>query len=258
VDVIGGHPFYVQLLGEALVASGPPLDEQSLKSALQDLLFSRTGRLALYFENEFHRLVGRATYLAAALQALADGPQRLTDVAETIGAASGATASYLERLGDAVKRNDEGRYELADATFGLWLRWSRPGGTVVPMRLVGDEAERAVAEYLARMGFELVYQSRGSRGAFDLLATRGAAQLGVQVKRSPLPLRFSLADWNRMEADAERFRWRWVVAAVTPEGQIAIMDPSLATCGQEARLDDSASISNILLWLERRSERPGI
>jgi Holliday junction resolvase len=244
----------VQLLGEALVASGPPLDEQSLKSALQDLLFSRTGRLALYFENEFHRLVGRATYLAATLQALADGPQRLTDVAETIGAASGATATYLERLGDAVKRNDEGRYELADATFGLWLRWSRPGGTVVPMRLVGDEAERAVAEYLARMGFELVYQSRGSRGAFDLLATRGAAQLGVQVKRSSLPLRFSLTDWNRMEADAERFRWRWVVAAVTPEGQIAIMDPSLATCGQEARLDDSASISNILLWLERRSE----
>ena len=48
--------------------------------------------------------------------------------------------------------------------------------------------ERVVAEHLARSGFELVYQSRGSRGAFDLLATRGAQQLGVQVKRSPLPL----------------------------------------------------------------------
>jgi hypothetical protein len=39
---------------------------------------------------------------------------------------------------------------LADATFGLWLQWRQPGGTVLPMRLVGDEAELAIATRLAQ------------------------------------------------------------------------------------------------------------
>ena len=38
------------------------------------------------------------------------------------------------------------------------------------MTIVGDEAEQAVAAFLAGLGFDLVYQSRASRGAFDLLA----------------------------------------------------------------------------------------
>lgn len=84
------------------------------------------------------------------------------------------------------------------------------------MGILGDEGEREVAARLAAMGFDLVYQSRASRGAFDLLATRGAAQLGVQVKRSPLPLRFTRARWIRMEAEAARLGWVWVVAAEDP------------------------------------------
>ena len=70
-DVIGGHPFYLQLLGDALTRQ-PRQDEGSaLKQALQELLFSGTGRLALYFENEFQRLAGRSGYLARTLEALA-------------------------------------------------------------------------------------------------------------------------------------------------------------------------------------------
>jgi hypothetical protein len=119
-------------------------------------------------------------------------------VATAISASSGSTVQYVEWLGDAVTRE--------------------PGGNVVPMRLLGDEAERSVAEELARMGFELIYQSRASRGAFDLLAIRGTHLLGIRVKRSALPLRFGAASWNRMAADAERLGWRSLVA-VRPPGE---------------------------------------
>lgn len=253
VDVLGGHPFYLQLLGEALTALAPPYDEAALKQAVQELLFTRAGRLALYFEGQFRLLVGRSTYLAATLAALAARPRRLTDVANEIGARSGETASYLDRLGDAVERRDDGSYALVDRTFGLWLDWRRPGGTVVPMTTLGDDAERKVASSLARMGFDLVYQSRASRGAFDLLATRGASQLGVQVKRRVLPLRFRSEEWSRMEAEARRLGWSWVVAAAPPppDERLLFLDPARARQGAEARLDEAATIDNLLLWLDR-------
>ncbi|MBI2373339.1 MAG: ATP-binding protein [Deltaproteobacteria bacterium] len=254
VDSVGGHPFYLQLLGEALTLRDPPYDEACLKDALQNILFSRTGRLALYFENEYARVVGRSTFLATALSALAKGPRRLSEIATEIGTGSGSTVRYLERLGDAVVRLPDARYGLADPTFGLWLAWRQPGGTVVPMKLVGDEAEIRTAAHLARLGFDLVYQSRASRGAFDLLATRGAIQLGVQVKRSPLPVRFDRAEWARMRAEAERFGWRWAVAVLTPppEERLLILDPERARRTRAGfALDAAAEVENVLAWLDQ-------
>lgn len=249
VNAIGCHPFYLQLLGEALMRQPQPLDEQALKIAVQELLFSPHGRLSLHFELEFNRLVGRSTFLAACLRGLAEGPQRLTDVAKRIGSPTGATVRYLERLGDAVMRDEQEHYLLRNPTFGLWLRWRQPGGSVVPMRILGDEAEKQVVEVLARMGFELIYQSRASRGAFDLLATREAMQLGVQVKRSSLPVRFTRETWNRMEADAQRFGWRWIVAVVTETGECLLLDPTRARIGEEVRLGQDATLTNLLQYL---------
>src|SRR5262249_48925906 len=148
VEVIGARPFYLQMLGDAIVRLDPPYDRSTLKAAVQDLLFSRTGRLSLYFENDFERLVGNSTNLASVLEALAAGPKRLVDVARAIGAPSGQARGYVERLGDAVVRRPYGLYELEDPTFGLWLRWRRPGGSVVPMTVLGEDAERTVAEHL--------------------------------------------------------------------------------------------------------------
>jgi Holliday junction resolvase len=256
VETLGGHPFYLQLLGEALTARARAPGLPDLKDAMQGLLFSRTGRLALYFDHEFQRLVGRSTTLAATLDALAEGPATLTAVAARIRASSGATVHYLERLKDAVVRSAEERYELADPTFAVWLRWRLPGGTVVPMTVVGNEAEQAVARALSAMGFDLVYQSRASRGAFDLLATRGATQLGVQVKRSALPLRFTRAEWSRMVAEGERLHWRWVLAAVDPGGAIVVLDPAKARRGDQVRVDRGAEIGNLLLWLDTGAGLP--
>lgn len=250
VTIIGGNPFYLQLLGEALTTQPHAPNADDLKEALQTLLFSPTGRLALFLEREFRRCVGRSTYLAATLDALADGPATLTAIASRIQTSSGATVTYLERLTDAVEKLPDGGYQLADSTFALWLKWRRPGGTVVPMTVIGDEAEQTVARSLSAMGFDLVYQSRASRGAFDLLATRAAMQLGVQVKRSELPLRFSREAWSRMEAEAKRLQWRWVLAAVGPEGGIAILDPAKAKKGREIRVGENALISNLLRWLD--------
>ncbi len=248
-QVLGGHPFYLQLFGETLTAKPPPYDEPVVRQVFSELLFSRTGRLALYFGNELDRLVGRAATLAAALEALAEGPRRVSEVAASMGAASGSAVRYLERLGDAVVRREDGRYELSDPVFGLWLRWRRPGGTVVPMSVVGDEAELEVARRLAAMGFELVYQSRASRGAFDLLGIREGRQLGIQVKRSALPLRFPKAEWHRIQADSARLGWRFVVASVSPSGEVRFLDPARARIQKAVTLDSRAAIDNLLAWL---------
>lgn len=248
--VLNGHPFYLQLFGETLTASPGPYDEGAVKQAYQELLFSRTGRLALFFQNEFDRLVGNAATLAATLEALADGPQRLADIGRTIKASTGSMAQYLSRLGDAVVHRPDGLYALADPVFGLWLQWKKPGGTVVPMTVIGDEAERRVAAVLSEMGFELVYQSRASRGAFDLLAIKAGVPLGIQVKRSPLPLSFSKAAWARLNGEARQLQWRWVVAQVEPGGAVCFLDPRKAKQGRTATLGAGAEVANLLTWLK--------
>ena len=183
---------------------------------------------------------------------VADGPATLTGIARTIRAASGPTVTYLERLQNAVVRLEDGRYRLIDPTIELWLRWRRPGGTVVPMNVIGDEAEKIVANALSAMGFDLVYQSKASRGAFDLLATRGSFQLGIQVKRSPLPLRFHRTEWTRLVAEAQRLRWHWAEASVSPEGAFIILDPAKASVKRQVHLSRVAEIPNLLSWLDQQ------
>lgn len=250
-QLLDGHPFYLQLFGDEITRLPPPCDERVLKEALQSLLFSRTGRLSLYFENEYQRAIGSATTLAATLAAVAQQPSTLSEVASLIGAPTSATSQYLGRLGDLVVRNDQ-RWEVADPVFAQWLRWRGPLGAAVPMRVLGDEGERLAAEHLASLGFDLIYQSRGSRGSFDLLAVRGAWPMGVQVRRRPLPLRFTTTEWTRMEADAARFGWRWAIVAVDPEdGTVRVLDPSRARGSRGRILDEEAKLDNVLAWVQR-------
>jgi AAA+ ATPase superfamily predicted ATPase/Holliday junction resolvase len=250
VNVLGGHPFYLQLFGEVLTANEPPYDLGMVRQVYSELLFTRTGRLSLYFAREFDRLVGNAATLAATLEALVDGPLRTMDVARRTGGSSGAIVRYLERLGDAVVRGDDQRWSLADPVFGMWLRWRQPGGAVVPMSVIGDEAELEIARRLSALGFELVYQSRASRGAFDLLAVRAGIQIGIQVKRSTLPIRFSKSAWARLHSDARRLGWRWLVAVVSPDAQVSFFDPASARAGAAVSFAAHRALDNVLEWLE--------
>ena len=85
VQTLGTHPFYLQMLGEALVASPPPYDDHDLKAAIQELVFARAGRLSLFFGRQWDGLVGRSTTLAATLEALSLGNTRVKDVASAVG-----------------------------------------------------------------------------------------------------------------------------------------------------------------------------
>jgi Holliday junction resolvase len=217
---------------------------------VSELLFSRTGRLALYLQREHDAIVGKAGTLAAVLSSLCDGPRHMSDIAAETKSSTASTARYLQRLQDVVFKRDDGRYEIADQVYALWLRWAQPEGKAVPMSVVGSEAELAVARVLAAMGFELIYQSRASRGAFDLLGVRAGVQLGLQVKRSPLPLRFTKAEWNRLHADAKRFGWRFVIAAVSPhDNKTVFLDPAKAHLARGVAIDETARIENLLEWL---------
>jgi AAA+ ATPase superfamily predicted ATPase len=248
-EAVGGSPFYLQVVGEAL-AEEPGRADARLRAALQRVLFSDTGRLSLYFLNEFQRLVGRATTLAATLTALAEGPKLPGELAKALGSVPAAAVGYVQRLGDALVRGADGRWRVTDPIFALWLQWRQPGGSVLPMKMVGDEAELAVAQRLVHLGFELVYQSRGSRGAFDLLATRGARVLAVQVKRSPLPLRFTGEAWQRMSADGARYGWQWLVAQVESGGEVRLLDPERARRSKGVLLDEKSVLERPLDWLE--------
>lgn len=253
VRVLGGHPFYLQLAGEALTASPPPYDDAAVKDVLQSLIFSRTGRLGLFFENEYRRLIGSAATLASTLRAVAQGSATLTEVARRAGASTASTARYIGRLGDAIVRSEDGLYDVADPVFAAWIRWRSPEGAVVPMTVLGDEAEIAVARHLAALGFDLVYQSRASRGAFDILAIRGPDQLALQVKRTALPLRFKKTEWRRMDTAAERWQWRWAIAQVDPDTlAVTMLDPAKARIQREVRIDGDAEIDNLLRWVDPR------
>jgi Holliday junction resolvase len=118
------------------------------------------------------------------------------------------------------------------------------------MSVIGDEAERATALALARLGFEVVFQSRASRGAFDLLALRGTHSLAVQVKRSSLPLSFDRESWARMEAEAKLHQWRWVIAQIGQDDMVTWLEPARTQQGKTVRIGSKAEMQNLLLWLD--------
>lgn len=253
VNSIGTNPFYLQLLGEQLAGLEAPLDEAALKEAISRLVFHRTGRLAMFFEAELQRAVSRSGPALTLLEHIAREPSRPADLQRATGLSSSSTVNYLARLGDIIRISDDGRYELTDALMAQWLRWRAPGGAAVPMTLIGDEAERAVAQFLSRLGFDLVYQSKASRGAFDLLALRAGVMVGIQVKRMKLPLHFSRVAWNRMEAEAKRLGWLWVVAAIDVKNEVVFLNPASATRGKGVTLKHNASIANLLAWVDGAS-----
>ena len=65
-----------------------------------------------------------------------------------------------------------------------------------------------------------------------------------------MPLRFGKREYNRMAADAARLGWSWAIVAVSPNGEVRVLDPACATHGRQVRLDDDAAIENVLAWLD--------
>ena len=210
----------------------------------------------MFFEAELARVVGRSSTFLAMLEQLARAPARPVDLQKALRLPSSTVVNYLARLGDVIRARDDGAWELTDRVMALWLAWRSPGGAAVPMTVIGDEGERAVARTLAELGFELVYQSKASRGAFDLLAVRAGVLVGVQVKRSPVPLHFSQSAWKRLEGEAKRLKWLAVVASVSPDGEVVFLDPAKKRRLKGVSLGHGAAIDNLLVWVDRASRVP--
>lgn len=223
VDIAGGHPFYLQVLGEDLClrADRGPLPEDLFKESIQDALFSSTGRLFLHFAGLFREHVKRSRTLEQVLVALATDHRTVTEMAEMTHQRTGAVSTALQTLvaRDAVSRTIDGTYAIEDAMFKLWLAGTRSAlRTIAGPYHLGDEAERAMCQHLGREGFHLVYRSRGSRGAFDLLALLDTRPIGIQVKRRcDLPVYLDKTEHTRMVEMGRELGWLPVLAVCCPE-----------------------------------------
>jgi Holliday junction resolvase/DNA-binding HxlR family transcriptional regulator len=215
--LVGTNPYYLQVLGEELVlgAEGPQLDDGTWKRVCQRVLLQPSGRLYQYFELLHQKVSGRSSLLEKILVALAEGPARGSQIAAAAGVTQNRLSSKLPLLEaqDVIIKEDL-RYRLGDPCYALWLKAARgPVSAVAAPLLLGEESEKEVARELARQGVGLVYQSRASRGAFDLLAIYQTHQIGLQVKRiKKYPVYIGEREIGRMRSDARSLGWHAAIA----------------------------------------------
>ena len=132
VSRFNGHPFYLQVLGEELcrAANDPAIawiTPALYKTVAQETLLGQGGRLYLYFQGMYERLVGSAASLAQALIAVAHGHHTLGQVARELRRGSNVVSSWLRRLVEAdVLVKEQGGYRFADPVFALWVQGTRP------------------------------------------------------------------------------------------------------------------------------------
>lgn len=223
VTLLNGHPFYLQVLGEELCRAtleiGDPIEEGTVipvtealfKEVFQETLFRPSGRLFLYFEGYFERFVGRAPTLQQVLFALAEGNASVTRIAHALSRPAGTISSWLGRLARMGLVKKEGhQYTFTDPVFGLWLKGTKsPAKRTLAPSILGDLAEKAVADSLGAEGFTLIYQSRASRGAFDLFVMlEPSLRVGIQVKSAGrFPFYIQKEEIERMLAWGKRLGW---------------------------------------------------
>ena len=130
-----------------------------------------------------------------------------------------STAVKTLLMEDVLVKRADGRYAFADPTFAVWLKHQVDFRQAMPPLLVSTESEQIVARRLAADGFRGVYQSRASRGAFDLLAVHDTRVFGLQVKTARLPYTLRSQEKARLVSDARRLGFHPVLALVV-SGQV--------------------------------------
>lgn len=263
VSRFNAHPFYLQVLGQELCrAAGDETDEgitpALYKAVAQEVLFGQGGRLYLYFQGMYERLVGSATSLAQVLIAVAHGCHTVSQVARELRRGSNVVSSWLRRLVEADVLVKEGnQYHFADPVFALWVQGTHPPYEAISgPYFIGDETERRVAYALGREGFRLVFQSRASREAFDLLARLNTTQVGIQVKGTTAwPLYLPVSEVERMRDWANRLSWVPVLCVVRDdEIRFYRLDDLTRTDGSY-RVDDATPAFETLLRLLAAARR---
>jgi AAA ATPase domain len=219
VDALGGSPFYIQVLGEELDLRGLRLTSAAVKSVLQEILLSPSGRLALHLQGVLEADAGSGQQRAV-LRALARGPASLAELTRASPSLTrAATHAMLRRLEatDLVLRNHEThRFRVADPALAAHLR---SGGLTAepPPSVLGEIGEREAAHHLMEQGLRPVYQSYRSLGPADLLLLEPGRRLAIQVKRAKLPLYFSETEHRRLQTWSDEQGLRPVLCQVDPD-----------------------------------------
>jgi len=222
IKLIGSNPFYLQVVGSEihrLARDTGRADGETLKLAVQETFFDASGRLYFYFDDLLKKIAGASTLAEATLIALTE-EKRMIDVAKELGIERGAVSAVIAGLmkQEIVKKNESGAYQLTDLAFAHWLRSRSDLRLVLPPLLLGTESEKAVARALSEFGFKLVYQSKASRGTFDLLAMHDYMMIGIQCKKCELPCYVEKSLIRRMKREAEKLDWHALLAIHTSSG----------------------------------------
>lgn len=225
IELTNGHPFYLQVLGEEFckASSKKEIQEDIYKMVIQETLFENAGRLYLYFASQYAKHVKTSTSLEKTLVSISLGHHRVSEIAKDIRQLPGVVSSFISRLMDMdiLTKLDE-EYHFRDPVFGLWIAGTKSHlKSVISPYTLGDSVEKAVADKLSKEGFSLVYQSKASRGTFDLLAVLNSSMIGLQVKKTTkFPFYLSKDEVLKMQDWGKRLDWLPVLCVYIDERNI--------------------------------------
>jgi len=188
VNLTNGHPFYLQVLGEEFCKVSPQknIPEDVYKTVVQETLFENAGRLYLYFAGQYAKHIKTSTSLEKTLISISAENHKVSEIAKELGQSPGVVSSFINRLLDMdILIKNKGEYHFRDPVFGLWIAGTKSHlKSVISPYTLGNFVEKTVADKLSKEGFSLVYQSKASRGTFDLLAILNSFMVGIQVKKT--------------------------------------------------------------------------
>jgi Holliday junction resolvase len=225
IELTNGHPFYLQILGEELCKTSPQKDipEDIYKTVIQETLFESAGRLYLYFASQYQKHIKTSTSLEKTLVSISSGHHKVSEIAKDMGQLTGLVSSFLSRLVemDILMKVNEG-YQFRDPVFGLWIAGTKSHlKSVISPYTLGDFVEKAIADKLSKEGFSLVYQSKASRGTFDLLAILNSFMVGLQVKKTTkFPFYLPKDEALNMLSWGERLNWLPVLCVYIDDANI--------------------------------------
>ena len=172
---------------------------------MQYALLDDDGPMAGWLRARILERVQRAGSLGEALDALADKPRRIAELGRALGVATGAAATYAQRLGDLVRIADDRRtYDLSEPLLVARRRWAH-GELDLPIRQFGGPAERQVAAALAAMGVRVGF---GDGSPFQLDAIWAERRILVCIGAPPPKVTApDGARWLRAEIRGDEVRF---------------------------------------------------
>ncbi len=224
-ELTNGHPFYLQVLGEELCTGSREgmIHESDFKAILHETLFEVSGRLYLYFSGQHEKYIRSSSSLEKVLISIASGFHRVSETAKDLGLPTGYVSNFIRRLMDMdilVKEN--GAYQIRDPLYALWISGAKSHRrTYIGPYVLGSHAEQKTSEKLSKEGFRLIYQSKASRGAFDLLAILNSFSMGLQIKKiKKYPYYLPRNDALNMKHWGKRLSWTPVLCLYQDEDNI--------------------------------------